>query len=136
MQKKTFAIAMISVMVIVICLFINYAAAGLIHHKVTVTNTTDKPVAIATASFDGHQYEAMINANSEHVFDFKLKCPSVISGIVHLGYGKFKQLPLTCISEGQGSSGAGSCPLSCKSSHFKIIMYNTVDGIGYFLRKE
>jgi len=136
MKKKTFAIAMISVMVIVICMFINYAAAGRIHHKVTVTNETDKKVDIFVGSFDGHGYNATIDAKSEHVFDLKIKCPSVISGIVQLGDGKSKSLPPTCTSEGQGSSGGGNCPLSCKSSHFKIIMYQTVDGMGYFLRKD
>lgn len=136
MKKKTFSIAMISVMVIVICMFINYAAAGLIHHKVTVTNETNKKVNIYVGSFDGHEYNATIDANSEHVFDLGIKCPSVISGIVQLGDGKLRNLPPMCTSEGQGTSGAGNCPLSCKSSHFKIIMYNTVDGMGYFLRKD
>ncbi|HLZ19811.1 MAG TPA: hypothetical protein VKO67_09370, partial [Smithellaceae bacterium] len=66
-----------------------------------------------------------------HVFDLGIKCPNAISGIVQLGDGKLRNLPLMCTSGEEGN-----CHLNCKSSHFKIVMYQTVDGIGYFLKKD
>ncbi len=138
MNKRLLSIVLAPIIVISLCLIVAHVEAGLIHHHVTVTNTTSDQAQITLKTFDGHTLQAAVAPGAQYQFDTGVKCPRGLSGDMDKWViGNRVHISNACTDDGRTYGDVSECSLNCKSSTFRLICQPRDNYVGvacYFVK--
>ncbi|QOX77963.1 hypothetical protein FY034_03070 [Trichlorobacter lovleyi] len=107
------------------------AHAGLINHKVHVTNGTSDKAVVYLYTANGHSEFINLAAGDTYTYATGLHCPSNLTGSIIKGV-KYTDIISRCLGPGHvEGKNHSDCGFACKSSSWKIQKHEN-DGAYHF----
>ena len=139
MNKILLSIVLTPIIVISLYLFAPHVEGGVIHHHVTVNNSTSDQAQITLWTYDGHTQQATVAPGAQYKFDTGVKCPQALSGDMngyHINGQRIKISPGICTKDGSPSDYYKDCGLNCASSSFTLICQPRPAGVACYFVKD